>query len=45
VLKLAAKEGRRVPMVAREWDITPEAIGYQFEHSFEVADLSSSFSD
>jgi serine protease Do len=44
ILKRAADEGRRIPMIAREWDITPEAIGYQFEHTFEVEDLSSSFS-
>jgi len=31
-------------MVAREWDMTPEAIGYQFEHTFEIEELSSSFS-
>ena len=45
VLKRAESEGRRIPMVAREWDITPEAIGYQFEHTFSVDDLSSSFAD
>ena len=43
ILERAAAEGRRIPMVAREWDMTPEAIGYQFEHTFSVDELSSSF--
>ena len=45
ILKQASDESRRVAVVAREWDITPESISYQFEHLFEVSDLSSSFSD
>ena len=44
ILKQASDEGRRIAMVAREWDMTPEAIGYQFEHTFDVEELSSSFS-
>lgn len=43
LLKQASDDNRRIPMIAREWDMTVEAVGYQFEHTFSVEDLSSSF--
>jgi hypothetical protein len=30
-------------MIAQERDMNPEAIGYQFDHDFEVKDPSSNF--
>ena len=37
----AKRMGREVEVIFRDWDITPEWIGYPFSHSFEVNDLET----